>query len=99
MVAMEFALNPNYEVVIVGAPQSKGTMTMLAALRKPFLPEKVVLFRPMDKQAAKDITAIAPFTLSMAAKNGQATAYVCQEFACKLPTTSIDQMLENLRQN
>ena len=95
MVAMEFALNPNYEVVIVGSPQKNDTVRMLAALRKPFLPEKVVLFRPMDKQAAKDITAIAPFTLSMAAKNGQATAYVCQEFACKLPTTSIDQMLEN----
>ena len=98
MVAMEFALNPNYEVVIVGAPQSKDTMTMLAALRKPFLPEKVVLFRPIDKHAAKDIATIAPYTLSMAAKDGQATAYVCQEFACKLPTTRIDQMLENLRQ-
>jgi uncharacterized protein YyaL (SSP411 family) len=35
----------------------------------------------------------------MAAKNGRATAYVCREFACKLPTTSIDQMLKNLRQN
>jgi uncharacterized protein YyaL (SSP411 family) len=33
----------------------------------------------------------------MAARNNQATAYVCQEFACKLPTTSIEQMLDNLR--
>jgi uncharacterized protein YyaL (SSP411 family) len=32
-------------------------------------------------------------------ENGQATAYVCREFACQLPTTSVDQMLENLRQN
>ena len=99
MVALEFALNPNYEVVIVGNPQSKDTISMLAALGKPFLPEKIVLFRPMDTQAANDITAVAPFTQSMTAKNGQATAYVCQEFACKLPTTSIHQMLENLRQN
>jgi len=97
MVAMEFALNPNYEVVIVGSPQKNDTVRMLAALRKPFMPGKVILFRPMDKQAAMDITDIAPFALSMAAKNGQATAYVCQEFACKLPTTSIDQMLENLQ--
>jgi hypothetical protein len=99
MVALEFALNPNYEVVIVGQPQKKDTISMLAALRKPFLPEKVVLFRPVDKHAAKDITAIAPFTLPMAAEKGRATAYVCREFACKLPTTSIEQMLENLRQN
>jgi len=97
MVALEFALNPNYEVVIVGKPQRKDTISMLAALRKPFLPEKVVLYRPTDKHASKDITDIAPFTLPMAAKNGQATAYVCREFACKLPTTSADQMLENLQ--
>jgi uncharacterized protein YyaL (SSP411 family) len=35
----------------------------------------------------------------MATRNGQATAYVCQEFACRLPTTSIDQMLKNLKQD
>jgi hypothetical protein len=99
MVALEFALNPNYEVVIVGHPQRKDTMSMLAALGKPFLPEKVVLFRPADHEAAAEITGIASFTLSMTAKNGRATAYVCREFACKLPTTRIDQMLENLRQD
>jgi uncharacterized protein YyaL (SSP411 family) len=99
LVALEFGLNPNYEVVIVGNPQRQDTMAMLDALRKPFLPEKVVLFRPMDALASRDITAIAPFTRSMAAKSGQATAYVCREFACKLPTTRIDQMLKNLRQN
>ncbi len=99
MVALEFALNPNHEVVIVGKPLENDTMTMLTALRKPFLPNKVVLFRPASHEAATEVTAIAPFTLPMAAKNGQATAYVCQEFACKLPTTSIEQMLENLRQN
>jgi hypothetical protein len=99
MVALQFALNPNYEVVIVGEPLKKDTMTMLTALRKPYLPNKVVLFRPANHEAAAEVTAIAPFTLPMAAKNGQTTAYVCQEFACKLPTTSVDQMLENLRQN
>ena len=72
---------------------------MLTALREPFLPEKVVLYRPLEQNAAAELTAIAPFTRSMTAKNGQATAYVCREFACKLPTTRIDRMLENLRQN
>jgi uncharacterized protein YyaL (SSP411 family) len=99
MVALEYALNPNFEVVIVGKSRREDTVSMLAALRKPFLPQKVVLFRPMDRQASKDITDIARFTEPMSAINGQATAYVCQEFACKLPTTSIDQMLENFKQN
>ena len=96
MVALEYALNPNYEVVIVGEPQKQDTRLMLAALRQPFIPEKIVLFRSAEKLTAGAIIGIAPFTRSIAARNGQATVYVCQEFACKLPTTSIDQMLENL---
>jgi len=95
MVALEYALNPNYEVVIVGDPQKEDTRLMLAALRRPFIPEKVVLFRTADKNTAGAISEIAPYTRSMTARNGQATAYVCQEFACKLPTTSIEQMLDN----
>ncbi|CAB1058218.1 hypothetical protein D1BOALGB6SA_2974 [Olavius sp. associated proteobacterium Delta 1] len=35
----------------------------------------------------------------MVTRNGQATAYVCQHFACRLPTTSIEQMLKNLSQD
>jgi uncharacterized protein YyaL (SSP411 family) len=98
MVALEFALNPNYEVVIVGEPQKQDTRVMLAALRRPFIPEKIVLFRTADKKSAGTLGDIAPFTRSMATRNGQATAYVCRQFACKLPTTSVDQMLQNLEQ-
>ncbi len=99
MSALEFALNPNYEVVIVGNPQKQDTISMLAALRKPFMPQKVVLFRTEDPNAAADIIDLAPFTRSMVTRNGLATAYVCQNFACKLPTTSVDQMLQNLKQD
>ncbi|MGB5750444.1 MAG: thioredoxin domain-containing protein [Desulfobacterales bacterium] len=99
MVALEYAFNPNFEVVIVGDPQKEDTRLMLAALRRPFLPEKIVLFRTADKNTAGALTDIAPFTRSMATRNGQATAYVCQEFACKLPTTSVNQMLKNLNQD
>jgi uncharacterized protein YyaL (SSP411 family) len=99
MSALEFALNPNYEVVIVGNPQKQDTISMLAALRKPFIPQKVVIFRSDDPTNADDIADISPFTRSMVTINGQATAYVCQNFACRLPTTSIDQMLKNLTQD
>ena len=97
MVALQYALNPNYEVVIVGRPEAKDTRAMLAALRKPFLPGKVVLLRPADKKAAATIIRLAPYTEFMVAKNGRATAYVCTDFICKMPTTDISQMLANLK--
>ncbi len=99
MSALEFAFNPSYEVVIVGNRQKQDTRAMLAALREPFIPQKVVLFRTEEPTAAADIADIAPFTRSMVTRNGLATAYVCQNFACRLPTTSVDQMLKNLKQD
>ena len=70
---------------------------MLAALRKPFLPGKVVLLRPADKKTSAATIRLAPYTEFMIAKNGRATAYVCTNFVCKLPTTDISQMLANLQ--
>ena len=97
MEALEYALNPNYEVVIAGQPRADDTRAMLAALRTPFLPGKVVLVRPVDKKEAAAIVRLAPYTEYMVSRDGKATAYVCTNFVCKLPTTDISQMLANLR--
>jgi uncharacterized protein YyaL (SSP411 family) len=97
MAGLNFALNLNYEIVIVGNAGSKDTLDMLAALRRRFLPETVVLFIPTDHKIASEINKLAPFTRTMKARNGRATAYVCQDFVCKLPTNSIGQMLANLK--
>ncbi len=97
MVALEYALHPNYEVVIAGKPGAKDTRAMLAALRQRFLPGKVVVLRPADTRAAAEIIRMAPYTQFMVPKDGKATAYVCTDFVCKLPTTDISQMLANLQ--
>jgi uncharacterized protein YyaL (SSP411 family) len=56
-----------------------------------------VLLRPVDKKAAGEIIRLAPYTEFMVAKKGKATAYVCTNFVCKLPTTDVSQMLANLQ--
>jgi hypothetical protein len=97
MAGLNFALYPNYEVVVVGNSQSKDTLNMLAALRKPFLPEAVIIFIPTDRKAGSEMNRLAPFTRNMKARNNLPTAYVCQDFVCKLPTNSVAQMLANLK--
>jgi uncharacterized protein YyaL (SSP411 family) len=97
MVALEYALYPNYEVVIAGNPRAQDTRAMLAALHQLFLPGKVVVLRPADKKEAAAIIRMAPYTEFMVPKAGKATAYVCTDFVCKLPTTDISQMLANLQ--
>ncbi|MBI1390612.1 MAG: DUF255 domain-containing protein [bacterium] len=92
MLALDFAVGPSNEIVIAGDLAAPDTQTMLEHLRRPFLPNKVVLLRPSGDDAP--IKRIAPYTENQVAINGKATAYVCRNFACNLPTTDIDKMLE-----
>jgi uncharacterized protein YyaL (SSP411 family) len=92
MIALDFALGPAYEVVIIGDPEKEDTKTMVNTLRKTFVPSTVVLFRPGDAASA-DITHLAEFTKDLSSINNKATAYVCRDFRCELPTTEAHQML------
>ncbi len=91
-------LGPAYEVVIAGEPGAKDTLAMLKAIKTTFLPNKVLLFRPsgVGGQAPR-IEDIAGFVSSFAPANGKATAYVCKDRACALPTTDIEKMLTLLK--
>jgi len=96
MVGLDFGVGPSYEVVVVGNPDSKDTAEMLSQLRSRFLPNKVVLFKPSN-QENPEISEIAEFTKPQSALGNKATAYVCLNYNCKLPTTDINKMLELLQ--
>jgi len=96
MTALDFAFGPTHEVVVVGKAQAEDTRIMLQVLGEKFLPETVVLFRPADKKDPP-ILRYASFLKFMSALDGKATAYVCTDFKCGLPTTSVDNMLGTLR--
>jgi uncharacterized protein YyaL (SSP411 family) len=92
MVAVDFALGPVYEVVIAGEPQAADTKKMLRALRREFLPNKIAVFLP-EGFGGVEIKQLAPFTEGRSALAGQATAYVCVNYECRLPTTDAETML------
>ena len=92
MGALDFAVGPSGEVVIVGDMLAEDAAKMLGALRSKFFPRKVVLFRS-SADGSPEIVALAPFTRDMRGKQGQATAFVCQDHLCKAPTTDVQEML------
>jgi uncharacterized protein YyaL (SSP411 family) len=81
--------------VIAGDSKADDTGVMLEALRKQFLPNKVVLFRASEKNAS-DISRFAEYAKNHTSLNGKATAYVCLNYECQLPTTDVGKMLELL---
>ena len=95
LVAQDFRIGPSFEVVIAGTSDADDTTAMIHALRAPFVPNKVVLFRPAE-QDAPGITEIAEFTKNQSCINGKAAAYVCVNHTCSLPTTDTHTMLDLL---
>ena len=93
--AVDFAAGPTHEVVIAGDPRAEDTRAMMREIRRRFLPRAVLLFRPQDGAPA-EITKIAPFTEPLVMREGRATAYVCRDRACELPTTDVGKMRELL---
>ena len=94
LVGLDFSIGPSYEIVIAGKPGAEDTMKMFEMLRKHYIPNKVVLFRPDEE--SPDITKIAAFTKNQKSLEGKATAYVCMDFHCRLPTTDPCVMLRQL---
>jgi uncharacterized protein YyaL (SSP411 family) len=79
--ALSFALGPSQEIVLAGA----DVRAMRRAVFTPFAPNKVVLHRPPGD--APPVVAIAPFTKDQRSIGEKATAYICANHTCKLPTT------------
>jgi uncharacterized protein len=95
MVGLDFAIGPSFEVVISGHREAQDTRAMLDALRSRFIPNKAVLLRPDDPDGG-ELARLAAFTQSQTSIDDKATAYVCQNFRCNLPTTDATEMLKQL---
>jgi uncharacterized protein YyaL (SSP411 family) len=95
MAAVDFAIGPSYEVVIAGGSQANDTRQMLDAIRGLFMPNRIVILRPTD-QKSPAIDDIAGFTRDHSSIDGKATAYVCLDYNCQLPTNDIGSVLRLL---
>ena len=84
--ALDLYLATPSEVAIVGAGQLAG------ALRTRFRPHIVLAGTDRD---STDGTAV-PLLEGRTTVDGRQAAYVCERFACRLPVTEVDALLEEL---
>jgi uncharacterized protein YyaL (SSP411 family) len=92
MSAFDFARGPSFELVIAGDTNASDTRSMIRSVHTRYLPHKVFLLRPTERELP-EIVKYAEYTRYQGDLNGRAAAYVCENFACKTPTSDIDQML------
>ncbi|MBI3264385.1 MAG: thioredoxin domain-containing protein [Acidobacteria bacterium] len=82
------------QIVIVGDSEAEDTAQMRAAVADRFLPFSVVV--PTSAQALARLARSLPFVEGMRAIDDRATAYVCQEFACRRPTNDVAELVAEL---
>ncbi|XP_066056679.1 spermatogenesis-associated protein 20 isoform X4 [Chamaea fasciata] len=85
---------PPGQVVVCGDPQGEDTKEMLHCVRSVFSPNKVLMVA--DGDSTGFLYRQLPFLASLERKDGKATAYVCSNFTCSLPVTSVQELREML---
>ncbi|PSN96439.1 thioredoxin domain-containing protein [Candidatus Marsarchaeota G2 archaeon ECH_B_2] len=91
--ALDFALGPTHEVVIVGERRSQTTNRLLEELRRRFVPNHVIILRePYDEEIAE----LCPYTKDMGGAGREALVYVCSNHSCNMPTDSVGEVLRQL---
>ena len=81
LVAYLFSEGKPRQVVLAGELSSTDLAAMLKVVRGQFFPHQVVLLNHGNMRAVE----------------GKATAYVCENFTCRQPTTSADRLAELLK--
>jgi uncharacterized protein YyaL (SSP411 family) len=93
LAALDFYLSRPREVVIVGDPASPDTRALIDAVYASYLPNKVVAGRaPEDEEVA----GLVPLLADRPTRAGQATAYVCEGYACQMPATEPEVLARQL---
>jgi uncharacterized protein YyaL (SSP411 family) len=90
LMAVQFAYEKTSEVVIVGDKEESDTKKLLDIINKNFLPYTVLIVKD-EKSIDNNIDKLIPFVEYQEKREGKTTAYVCENFACKAPITSVEE--------
>jgi uncharacterized protein YyaL (SSP411 family) len=95
--ALDFRLAKTKQILIVGDLRSQDTRELLRQVNTRFLPNKILLHA--DGGAGQQQLAVwLPFIAGAHRIKERATAYVCENYVCRLPTTD-PQMMARLLEN
>jgi hypothetical protein len=91
--ALDFYLSEPKEIAIVGKLDSHEVRTFSEEIYSRYIPNKVVAAcEPGDKSAAAEIKLL----MERSVIGGNATAYVCRNYTCLEPATSVEDLATRL---
>jgi uncharacterized protein YyaL (SSP411 family) len=88
LTALNALLQPSQEIAIVGNLNDPATQALLAEVRRRYLPTTVLALKQPDEES------MLPLFADRGLVNNQPAAYVCENYACKLPVTTPEALGE-----
>jgi len=89
LMAMDFLLGGTREVVIAPGRSPQATQEMVREVQRRFIPNKVLMLTLGDGDS---LEKIAPLAQGKKSLGNRPTAYICENFACKRPITSLSEL-------
>jgi uncharacterized protein YyaL (SSP411 family) len=91
LAALDFIIGPSHEIVIVESQNGKSSRSIVEAVHRQFVPNKVLLLRPADRQRDR-IAALAPFTKELRSQGDRPTVHICEQQSCQRTVTEVDEI-------
>ena len=91
--AFLFNVDSPKEIVIVGSSKDDKTKRAIEKIKSEYVPSKVIIFKDTDDKLNK-LSPLAKWTVTQETIDEKTTFYICQDFACKIPTTDLDLALK-----
>ncbi len=92
LVAFDFHLDKPKQIIIAGRPEAADTRAMLREVHARFIPNKILLLAD-GGAGQKTLAGYIEFIKGVQMIDGKATAFVCENYVCKLPTTDPTTMI------
>ncbi len=95
LAAMDFQLDKPRQIVIAGDLNREETKNLLREIYSRYLPNTLILLADGQENQAY-LAKKLPFLETVVKKDGLATAYVCEDFTCKMPVNTRKELAELL---
>ncbi len=95
LTALLFATGTSNEIVIAGDMVDEDTQAFVEKIRSYYMPSTVTIVTQAGHEREK-LEKLIPFVKAMKRVDNKATIYLCQNFACKSPISSMKGLEEIL---
>lgn len=94
LISLMLEVFPSSEIVLVGHRGDETLGEMIRKVHEKFMPGVVSLVLFTDE--SEGLTGLSPFTKDYKTIANKATAYICEEHACRPPITDMDEFVETI---